>query len=119
MLLNHPHMPALRPHCAGTLQLGLGGPWYCVLPDSEWPEEEEKRAEIRKDFQEPHGDRRCVLLPLVCECACLLQQCRTRMQAGGLLPRNLAGCSGLYSSAPARSIPLPRPTAPLNSGLCP
>jgi hypothetical protein len=48
---------------AGILQLGVGGPWYCVLPDSEWPEEEEKRAEIRADFQEPHGDRRWVAAP--------------------------------------------------------
>lgn len=42
----------------GIVRLGVGGPWYAALPDEAWPQEEEARAAIRKDFQEPHGDRR-------------------------------------------------------------
>lgn len=41
------------------MRLGVGGPWYAALPDEAWPEEEEARQQILKDFQEPHGDRRC------------------------------------------------------------
>ncbi|PRW34073.1 cobalamin synthesis P47K [Chlorella sorokiniana] len=42
----------------GIVRLGVGGPWYAALPDEAWPQEEAARAAIRKDFQEPHGDRR-------------------------------------------------------------
>ena len=42
----------------GIVRLGVGGPWYAALPDEAWPQEEDARAAIRKDFQEPHGDRR-------------------------------------------------------------
>ncbi|KEF51535.1 uncharacterized protein A1O9_12452 [Exophiala aquamarina CBS 119918] len=44
---------------AGTmLTLQGGGPWFCVLEDSQWPEDEPTRQNIMADFQEPWGDRR-------------------------------------------------------------
>ena len=32
----------------GILRLGVGGPWYAVLPDEAWPQEEQARADIMK-----------------------------------------------------------------------
>lgn len=32
--------------------------WYAALPKGEWPEEDEARAQIQKDWQDPWGDRR-------------------------------------------------------------
>ncbi|EIE20842.1 cobW-domain-containing protein, partial [Coccomyxa subellipsoidea C-169] len=42
----------------GILRLGVGGPWYAALPDEAWPQEEQARADIMKDFEEGVGDRR-------------------------------------------------------------
>jgi len=35
-----------------------GGPWFAEQPEEAWPQEEEEKAAIRKEFQEPFGDRR-------------------------------------------------------------
>ena len=51
-----PHLQA-----GGIVRVGMGGPWYAALPEEAWPQEAEQRAQILKDFQEPHGDRRWVL----------------------------------------------------------
>ena len=32
--------------------------WYATLPQEEWPEEEDARAQIQGDWEEPWGDRR-------------------------------------------------------------
>lgn len=34
------------------------GMWYATLPQEEWPEEEDARAQIQGDWEEPWGDRR-------------------------------------------------------------
>ncbi|MBK8252540.1 MAG: GTP-binding protein [Polyangiaceae bacterium] len=34
------------------------GMWYAALPKDEWPEEDEARAQIQNDWQDPWGDRR-------------------------------------------------------------
>jgi G3E family GTPase len=34
------------------------GMWYAAVPEAEWPEDEEARAQIRGDWEEPWGDRR-------------------------------------------------------------
>jgi G3E family GTPase len=42
----------------GTASCEGAGMWYAALPKDEWPEEDEARAEIQNDWQEPWGDRR-------------------------------------------------------------
>ena len=41
-----------------VLRFTVGGPWYASLPDEAWPEDEQDRLAVLKDFVEPHGDRR-------------------------------------------------------------
>ena len=41
---------------AGTCE--AVGVWYAAMPRSEWPEDEDTRAQIESDWQEPWGDRR-------------------------------------------------------------
>lgn len=38
--------------------LCAGGPWFCVLPPSAWPEGEDERAAVMADFSASVGDRR-------------------------------------------------------------
>lgn len=45
-------------HAGGSAACEGAGEWYAVLPESEWPEDEDDRAQIREDFAEPWGDRR-------------------------------------------------------------
>ncbi len=40
------------------MRLGVGGPWYAALPQEAWPQQEEARQQILRDFQGPLGDRR-------------------------------------------------------------
>jgi hypothetical protein len=47
-----------RVQAGSILRVGVGGPWYAALPEEAWPDEAEYRAQILKDSQEPHGDRR-------------------------------------------------------------
>lgn len=36
-----------------------GAPWFCTVPEDEWPfEHEEAVTEVKKDFEGPWGDRR-------------------------------------------------------------
>ena len=51
-------LPFCRFQAGGILRLGMGGPWYAALPDEAWPQEEEHRQAVLKDFQGQHGDRR-------------------------------------------------------------
>jgi G3E family GTPase len=34
------------------------GMWYAALPEEEWPEDAENRAQLKSDWEEPWGDRR-------------------------------------------------------------
>jgi G3E family GTPase len=45
-------------HAGGSASFRAAGFWYAALPESEWPDEPEVRAQIEKDWQEPFGDRR-------------------------------------------------------------
>ncbi len=45
-------------HAGGSASCEGAGPWYAELPESEWPEDADDRAQIREDFAEPWGDRR-------------------------------------------------------------
>jgi G3E family GTPase len=45
-------------HAGGSAACEGAGQWYAELPESEWPEDEDDRAQIREDFAEPWGDRR-------------------------------------------------------------
>jgi G3E family GTPase len=42
----------------GSGTCSAAGIWYAALPREEWPEEEELREQVRRDWQEPWGDRR-------------------------------------------------------------
>ncbi|MCU0687259.1 MAG: zinc metallochaperone GTPase ZigA [Polyangiaceae bacterium] len=42
----------------GSASYEGAGMWYAALPRDEWPEDEETRAQIQSDWQEPWGDRR-------------------------------------------------------------
>ncbi|BDA42376.1 probable metal chaperone YciC at N-terminal half [Coccomyxa sp. Obi] len=80
----------------GILRLGVGGPWYAALPDEAWPQEEQARADIMKDFEEGVGDRRQELVFIgidmhretLCSAldACLLTDTEMPQQAQGQLP---------------------------------
>jgi len=39
-------------------ELANGGRWFASTPKSEWPEDPEELAELKKLFEKPHGDRR-------------------------------------------------------------
>jgi G3E family GTPase len=45
-------------HAGGSATCEAAGMWYAALPRSEWPEDDEGRAEIRRHWLEPWGDRR-------------------------------------------------------------
>lgn len=45
-------------HAGGSAACEGMGLWYAELPESEWPEDDEDREQIREDFVEPWGDRR-------------------------------------------------------------
>jgi hypothetical protein len=40
---------------SGNIRLSNGGSWFTDIPEAEWPVSVEL---IRKDFEEPYGDRR-------------------------------------------------------------
>ncbi len=42
----------------GSASCEGAGMWYAALPEDEWPDEDEARAQIQSDWQEPWGDRR-------------------------------------------------------------
>ena len=42
----------------GTASCEAAGTWYAALLRSEWPEDDETRRQIDRDWQEPWGDRR-------------------------------------------------------------
>ena len=42
----------------GSATCEAAGMWYAALPKSEWPDDDDGRAQIRSDWQEPWGDRR-------------------------------------------------------------
>ncbi|EFN52146.1 hypothetical protein CHLNCDRAFT_58985 [Chlorella variabilis] len=57
-LATRPNLCGEWSQAGGILRLGMGGPWYAALPDEAWPQEEEHRQAVLKDFQGQHGDRR-------------------------------------------------------------
>jgi G3E family GTPase len=63
------------------------GMWYAALPEDEWPEDEETRAQIQNDWQEPWGDRRqeLVFIGVEVDEAAL----RKRLEAALLTPKEL------------------------------
>lgn len=57
-LSSRPELCGEWSHAGGILRFTVGGPWYAALPQEAWPESQEHRADIRKDFQGDCGDRR-------------------------------------------------------------
>ena len=51
-------LTGLWSHAGGSASCGGAGLWYAALPQDAWPEDEEARAQIQNDWQEPWGDRR-------------------------------------------------------------
>jgi G3E family GTPase len=51
-------MTGLWSQAGGSASCEGAGMWYAALPKDEWPEDEEARAQIQNDWQEPWGDRR-------------------------------------------------------------
>jgi len=49
-------------HAGENFNFSSGGPWFCTLPESEWPGDEAVHNGIKKDFDEDPavGDRRYV-----------------------------------------------------------
>jgi G3E family GTPase len=45
-------------HAGGSASCEAAGMWYADLPKDEWPEDEEGRAQLQRDWVEPWGDRR-------------------------------------------------------------
>jgi G3E family GTPase len=77
----------------GSASCEGAGMWYAALPKDEWPEEEEARAQIQNDWQEPWGDRRqeLVFIGVGLEEAAL----RTKLDAALLTKKELdAGPKG-------------------------
>jgi G3E family GTPase len=42
----------------GSANFQWAGTWFAAQPESEWPEDEELRAQVRSDWVDPWGDRR-------------------------------------------------------------
>jgi G3E family GTPase len=57
-LATRPDQTGLWSQAGGTASCEGAGTWYAALPRSEWPEDEETRAQLDRDWQEPWGDRR-------------------------------------------------------------
>jgi G3E family GTPase len=51
-------MTGLWSQAGGSGSCEGAGMWYAALPEDEWPQEGEVRAQIRTDWQGPWGDRR-------------------------------------------------------------
>lgn len=51
-------MTGLWSQAGGTGSCEGAGMWYAALPKHEWPAEDEARAQIQNDWQDPWGDRR-------------------------------------------------------------
>jgi len=51
-------LTGLWSQAGGSASCEGAGTWYAALPEDEWPEEKEARAQIQNDWQEPWGDRR-------------------------------------------------------------
>jgi G3E family GTPase len=74
------------------------GLWYAALAREDWPEQEEARAQIKNDWQEPWGDRRqeLVFIGLELEEAAL----RARLDGALLSTRELAAGPKSWRSLP-------------------
>lgn len=57
-LASRPELCGEWSQAGGILRFTVGGPWYATLPEEAWPQDPEQRADIKKDFQGPYGDRR-------------------------------------------------------------
>lgn len=51
-------LTGLWSQAGGTASCEAAGTWYAALLRSEWPEDDETRRQIDRDWQEPWGDRR-------------------------------------------------------------
>jgi G3E family GTPase len=45
-------------HAGGICRVGVAGSWWAAIPRAEWPTSPDSLAVIRKNWTEPHGDRR-------------------------------------------------------------
>lgn len=57
-LANRMDMAGMWSQAGHSLVLEPAGYWYAVIPEAEWPDEDETRRWIWKNWQEPFGDRR-------------------------------------------------------------
>jgi G3E family GTPase len=57
-LATRPDLTGLWSQAGGTASCEGAGTWYAALPRSEWPEDDETRAQLARDWEEPWGDRR-------------------------------------------------------------
>ncbi|ADO73818.1 zinc metallochaperone GTPase ZigA [Stigmatella aurantiaca] len=45
-------------HAGSSASAGYAGTWFAALPQDEWAEDPELKAQVEKEWQEPWGDRR-------------------------------------------------------------
>jgi G3E family GTPase len=51
-------MTGLWSQAGASASYEAAGLWYAALPRDEWPDDEENRLAVERDWAEPHGDRR-------------------------------------------------------------
>jgi G3E family GTPase len=57
-LASRPDYAGSWSQAGGIMHHAVAGRWWATVPRERWPEDEEIRAEIQRDWQEPYGDRR-------------------------------------------------------------
>jgi G3E family GTPase len=57
-LASRMEVAGLWSQAGGTASAEAAGMWYGALSEDEWPDDEETRAQIARDWHEPFGDRR-------------------------------------------------------------
>jgi G3E family GTPase len=55
---NHMNYSIEWSQAGGASSIGVGATWWCAIPQEEWPDDDDLKASIEDDWQEPWGDRR-------------------------------------------------------------
>ena len=90
-------------HAGGSANCEAIGNWYASLPEDEWPEDADARAQIRRDWVEPWGDRRqeLVFIGAGMEESALRAKLDQALLSTGELALGPAGWSALPDPFPA------------------